>query len=181
MRRTTFATPSTKGHIRYWQMQDLAKGKQVFMLTATPINNRLIDLQHLIEHFTQRDAGHFKETLGIHSLSGYFRKLEKDLAKRMGGELIERTPRHRSERPAIPKTVCSVRWSCNATRYVKQSQIAAGAKEAMFPKREAPQARRILGQKTYGKLLGLLEKAFNKSSRCSPCPYTTHWPTARYR
>jgi hypothetical protein len=60
------------------------------MLTATPINNRLIDLQHLIEHFTQRDAGHFRDTLGIHSLPGHFRKLEKDLAKRMGGDLIQR-------------------------------------------------------------------------------------------
>ena len=91
-----FRNPSTKKDTsRYWQMQDLAKDKQVFMLTATPINNRLIDLQHLIEHFTQRDAGHFRETLGIHSLSGYFRRLEKDLAKRMGGELIE------SELPGI--------------------------------------------------------------------------------
>ena len=69
---------------RYWEMQDLAKGKQIFMLTATPINNQLIDLQHLIEHFTQDRADHFKDTLGIHSLAGHFRSLEKTLAKRMG-------------------------------------------------------------------------------------------------
>ncbi|MBK7655159.1 MAG: DEAD/DEAH box helicase family protein [Betaproteobacteria bacterium] len=89
-----FRNPSTKKDTsRYWQMQALAKDKQVFMLTATPINNRLIDLQHLIEHFTQREAGHFKDTLGIHSLPGHFRKLERAeqahgqraIARRTGG------------------------------------------------------------------------------------------------
>ena len=45
-----FRNPSTKKDTsRYWQMQALAKDKTVFMLTATPINNRLIDVQHLIE------------------------------------------------------------------------------------------------------------------------------------
>jgi hypothetical protein len=46
--------------------------------------------------------------------------------------------------------------------YVKQSQITAGAKEAMFPKREAPKVAEYSVKKTYGKLLTLLEKAFNK-------------------
>ncbi len=59
------------------------------MLTATPINNSLLDLQHLIEHFTQRDPAHFKDTLGIHSLPGHFRKLEKELIKRMGIEVVQ--------------------------------------------------------------------------------------------
>ena len=159
-----FRNPSTKKDTsRYWQMQDLAKDKQVFMLTATPINNRLIDLQHLIEHFTQRDAGHFRESLGIHSLSGYFRKLEKDLAKRMGGELIE------SELPGIEASDLLSQDGLfrslvvqRSRAYVKQSQITAGAKEAMFPKREAPKLADYSVKKTYGKLLGLLEKAFNK-------------------
>ena len=159
-----FRNPSTKKETsRYWQMQGMAKGKQVFMLTATPINNRLIDLQHLIEHFTQREPGHFKDTLGIHSLPGHFRKLERELAKRMGAELIQ------SELPGAEAG--DVLSHDNLFRelvvqrsraYVKQSQITAGAKEAMFPQREAPKVADYSVKKTYGKLLGMLEKAFNK-------------------
>lgn len=33
----------------------------MFMLTATPINNSFLDLQHLIELFTQRQEDYFKE------------------------------------------------------------------------------------------------------------------------
>jgi SNF2 family DNA or RNA helicase len=148
---------------RYWQMQNMAKGKQVFMLTATPINNKLIDLQHLIEHFTQCEPGHFKETLGIHSLPGHFRKLEKELAKRMGGELAQgelagiETGDLLSHDSLFRELVVQ-----RSRAYVKQSQITAGAKEAMFPKRAAPKVAEYSVKKTYGKLLGLLEKAFNK-------------------
>ena len=53
--------------------------KQMFMLTATPINNSFLDLLHLIELFSQRTEDYFKASLGIHSLSGHFRKMEKSL------------------------------------------------------------------------------------------------------
>lgn len=159
-----FRNPATnKETSRYWQMQAMAKGKQVFMLTATPINNRLIDLQHLIEHFTQRDPAHFRETLGIHSLPGHFRKLEKDLAKRMGSELIQ------TELPGVESGDLLSQDSLfrelvvqRSRAYVKQSQVAMGAEEALFPRRAAPQVADYSVKKTYGKLLTLLEKAFNK-------------------
>jgi superfamily II DNA or RNA helicase len=159
-----FRNPGTKKDTsRYWQMQSLAKGKQLFMLTATPINNRLIDLQHLIEHFTQRDPRHFVETLGIHSLPGHFRMLEKELAKRMGGDLIQ------GELPGVETGDLLAQDNMfrelvvqRSRAYVKQSQITSGAKAAMFPKREAPKVVEYSVKKTYGKLLTLLERAFNK-------------------
>lgn len=159
-----FRNPSTKKETsRYWQMQGMAKGKQVFMLTATPINNRLIDLQHLIEHFTQRESGHFKDTLGIHSLPGHFRKLEKELAKRMGGELIQSELAGVEAGDVLSQDNLFRELVVQRSRaYVKQSQITAGAKEAMFPKREAPKVADYSVKKTYGKLLVMLEKAFNK-------------------
>src|SRR5882724_11746698 len=71
----------------YWKMFDVTEGKQVFMLTATPINNRITDLQHMIELFTHRQADYFKDTvLGIHSLPGHFRKVEKELEKQLQQE-----------------------------------------------------------------------------------------------
>lgn len=159
-----FRNPSTKKETsRYWQMQDLAKDKTVFMLTATPINNRLIDLQHLIEHFTQREPSHFKDTLGIHSLPGHFRKLEKELGKRMGSELLQgelagvETGDILSQDSLFRELVVQ-----RSRAYVRQSQITAGAKAALFPTREAPKVADYSVKKTYGKLLSMVEKAFNK-------------------
>jgi superfamily II DNA or RNA helicase len=159
-----FRNPSAnKETSRYWQMQSLAKGKQVFMLTATPINNSLIDLQHLMELFTQRDAGHFKETLGIHSLPGHFRKLEKELIKRMGAELIQAELTGFETNEVLSHDSLFRELVIQRSRaYVKQSQLTSGAKEAMFPKREAPKVAEYSVKKTYGKLLGMVEKAFNK-------------------
>ncbi len=64
----------------------LPNGKQMFLLTATPVNNRLIDLQHMIELFSRHQTDYFKDApLGIHSLAGHFRKMEKDLEKSLSG------------------------------------------------------------------------------------------------
>src|SRR5690606_5576989 len=58
------------------------ENKTLFLLTATPVNNRLRDLQHMIELFSRRQADYFKDApLGIHSLPGHFRKMEKDLER----------------------------------------------------------------------------------------------------
>lgn len=159
-----FRNPSTKKETsRYWQMQELAKGKTVFMLTATPINNQLIDLQHLIEHFTQREAGHFKETLGIHSLPGHFRKLEKELAKRMGSDVLQGELAGLETGDLLAQDSLFRELVVQRSRaYVKQSQITSGAKEALFPKREAPKVADYSVKKTYGKLLTMVERAFNK-------------------
>ena len=80
-----FRNTGTKGaaddpQSRYWKLYQLAEGKTLFLLTATPVNNRLSDLQHMIELFSRRQADYFRDApLGIHSLQGHFRKMEKDL------------------------------------------------------------------------------------------------------
>ncbi len=67
---------------RYWQLYDIAEGKTMFLLTATPVNNRLTDLQHMMELFSRRQADYFRDApLGIHSLPGHFRKMEKELER----------------------------------------------------------------------------------------------------
>src|SRR5204863_3753983 len=54
----------------------------MFLLTATPVNNRLTDLQHMIELFSRKQADYFKDApLGIHSLPGHFRTIEKNLER----------------------------------------------------------------------------------------------------
>ncbi len=154
-----------KRRSRYWQLQDLAKGKKLYMLTATPINNRLIDLQHLIEHFTNRQPDHFKDTLGIHSLPGHFRKLEKELWKRMGAELVQSEVAGLETTDLLSQDLLLRELVVQRSRaYVKQSQMAGGAGEAMFPRRAAPKVADYSIKKTYGKLLTMVEKAFNKKT-----------------
>lgn len=65
--------------------------KRMFMLTATPINNSFLDLQHLIELFTHRQDDYFSAApLGIHSLQGHFKKMEAKLGEAVyDGELQE--------------------------------------------------------------------------------------------
>ncbi len=68
------------GRHRSEALQDLVGGKRkrLYLLTATPINNTLLDLYHLINLFAQDRQDHFRD-LGIQNLRGYFGKAEKAL------------------------------------------------------------------------------------------------------
>ena len=56
-------------------VRDLSSGKQLFLLTATPINNSLYDLMHLIELLLpRRSQATSQGALGIHTLRGHFRQ-----------------------------------------------------------------------------------------------------------
>lgn len=159
-----FRNPAnTRERSRYWKLFELCEDKQVYMLTATPINNRLIDLQHLIEHFSRRKPDHFRDTLGIHSLPGHFRKLEKDLEKRLGSTVVP------TELPGIETTdllsqdnLFSELVVQRSRAYVRRSQEQLGGNMAIFPERAAPKVANYSVKKTYGKLLDKLEKAFNR-------------------
>ena len=65
-RRTTSGTPGTKGDIddpavaATGSCIQIAEGKTLFLLTATPVNNRLTDLQHMIELFSRGQADYFR-------------------------------------------------------------------------------------------------------------------------
>src|SRR5205085_8199605 len=55
---------------RYRVLQELAAGKELFLLTATPVNNSLLDLMHMIELFAGDGARLRQAPLGVHSLQG---------------------------------------------------------------------------------------------------------------
>jgi len=161
-----------EGHVkpsRYWKLYDLIDGpkgnKQVFLLTATPINNRLLDLQHMIELFSRKNADHFRD-IGIHSLAGHFRKMEKQLDNELKekGRGVERTETNLAEAEDIlQKDALFQHIVVQRSRaYVKESQLKQGANVALFPVREDPKVAEYSVKKTYGKLLELIETAFNK-------------------
>lgn len=84
-----FRNPGVKGsededrRSRYRRLFDLVDGhkgnKEVFLLTATPINNGVHDFRHMAELFTRRDDHYFAQTLGVHSMRGHFVSMERQL------------------------------------------------------------------------------------------------------
>ncbi|MBI5408746.1 MAG: DEAD/DEAH box helicase family protein [Nitrospirae bacterium] len=167
-----FRNPGIKGEksgkmSRYRRFYEIAEGKALFLLTATPINNRLIDLQHMIELFSRRKPEYFQSApLGIHSLPGHFRKMEKALEKLVLGkeqdhEGIE-TNQIEAEDVLFNDELFKALVVQRSRAYVKASQIQHGGSQAIFPKREDPKVASYSIKKTYGNLLAMIEKAFSK-------------------
>lgn len=151
---------------RYWRLHDIAEGKQVFLLTATPINNRLTDFQHMVELFSRHRADYFAGgTLGIHSLPGYIRQLEKqiegEIYGKSGDEPLELNTADVSKRlyadPLMDALVVQ-----RSRSYVKESMKREGDGDVMFPEPREPTVADYSVRQTYGKLLEMVATAFNK-------------------
>ena len=73
---------------RYYQLFELLdnaeRPKTVFMLTATPINNRLSDFRHMTELFTRRDEAYFARTLGVNNLRAHFNQMGENTSQPRG-------------------------------------------------------------------------------------------------
>ena len=72
-----FRTPSAT---RSLQLNQLAEDKKLFLLTATPVNNSLDDLYHLINLFARERQDHFAR-IGIPNLRKHFNSLEELLLR----------------------------------------------------------------------------------------------------
>lgn len=151
---------------RYRRLHEISEGKTLFMLTATPVNNRLTDLQHMIELFTHREADYFKAApLGIHSLPGHFRKMEKELERIvLGGTTEESTETNQIEAEQVLANDNLFRELVvqRSRAYVKSSEEQAGGSKTLFPIREAPKVADYSVKKTYGRLLDMVDRAFAK-------------------
>lgn len=172
-----FRNPGTRGlgekrPSRYWQLYDLIDGtdskKEMFFLTATPINNSLHDFRHMMELFTRHEEDYFGNTLGIHSLRGHFIGLDRHLR---GSVQLELDDIDSTSTAALLAEAGEMLWGTELFRtlvvqrsraYVKKSQEQEGGASAIFPEREPPRVAEYSVRKTYGKLLDLLEQAFEK-------------------
>lgn len=155
---------------RYWAMSDICEGKQVFMLTATPINNKLPDLQHMTELFSSGKTDYFSMApLGIHSLPGHIRKLEKAIEKAAlsskkfeGDEEYYETDLAEAEEVLRDDTFFQELVVQRSRAYVKQS-LAEEDGQVLFPKSSSPKVVPYSVKQTYGKLLGMVEDAFHRT------------------
>jgi superfamily II DNA or RNA helicase len=151
---------------RYRQLFDMLTGKNLFLVTATPVNNSLLDLQHLMELFSQKQADYFKDApLGIHSLPGHFRKLEKALEASTDGQaaVAVQTNQAEAQQVLFSDQLFRALVVQRSRAYVEASQKQEGETEALFPKREDPKVQPYSVKNTYGTLLRKIDKAFAKA------------------
>ena len=152
---------------RYWKLFQVAEGKTLFLLTATPVNNRLSDLQHMIELFSRNQADYFRDApLGIHSLPGHFRKMEKDLEAHLNrpadnGDGMQ-TDLFEADFVLGSDALFHALVVQRSRAYVRRSLEVAGVGDILFPKPREPKVQPYSVKQTYGKLLQMVEDAFSK-------------------
>jgi HKD family nuclease len=153
---------------RYYRMFDLMENhdskKQMFMLTATPINNRLADMRNMIELFSRGEEHFFQKTLGIPNLRSYFMVREREIRRELDAESTSFSDMIPQVNALMTKDKIFDQLVVQRSRaYVRESQIKEDEKSAIFPERSTPKVAEYSIRKTYGELLDLLEKAFEKS------------------
>jgi hypothetical protein len=169
---------------RYYRLYDLldssVRAKTLFMLTATPINNRLSDFRHMAELFTRRDEAYFARTLGVNNLRAHFNNMEKALRKRLGedeagiGENLAEVQETLTGDEIFRQLVVQ-----RSRAYARESQIRENRTAAAFPERKPPIVADYSIRQTYGRLLDLVEKAFERKTPLFSLPI--YYPLAYYK
>ena len=164
---------------RYYRLYDLlddsVRPKSVFMLTATPINNRLSDFRHMAELFTRRDESYFARTLGVNNLRAHMNRSEHAIRQRVGdvAEQIAAANDLFGTDEIFRHLVVQ-----RSRAYARESQLRETGSAAAFPTREAPQVAEYSVRKTYGRLLEMFEKAFERDNPLFTLPM--YYPAAWY-
>ena len=145
-------------------LQSSERPTQLFLLTATPVNNSIHDFRHMIELAGNETV--YATQLGIHNLRAHFNQLEKHLLGKssdtnqldleFGTEIFAAEQALRTDRIFDAIVVQRSRG------YVKESQRQQNANEALFPERDIPGVVAYNLKATYGKLLASVEQAFSK-------------------
>lgn len=156
-----------RGSNRYRKLFDMMEQgyqKQMFMLTATPINNSFLDLQHLIELFTHRQDNYFAAApLGIHSLQGHFKKMEnrlRELSGTVGNDSIDISDDIFKADKLVNQLVVQ-----RSRAYVKKSLSTAESDKVLFSERKPPVVANYSLKKSYGKLIEDFTKSFNRKDK----------------
>jgi superfamily II DNA or RNA helicase len=169
---------------RYRKLFKLLDGsvrpKSLFLLTATPINNRLADFRHMTELFSRGEENYFARTLGINNLRAHFGNLEKELRKEFDDhevtetEVVVEAQEILTTSPAFKELVVQ-----RSRAYARESQLREKGGAAVFPERKPPQVAAYSMRKSYGKLLDDVEAAF---SRAKPLfSLAIYYPLAYYK
>lgn len=153
---------------RYWRLYDIAKDKQLYLLTATPINNSLLDFQHMVELFSRHRTDHFVDApLGIHSLAGHIRQLERAVEKQVLGKQPDDEPAEINISDMGELFATDSLFDALVVQRSRSYVRASMARESdqggvMFPEPRKPKVAEYSVKQTYGKLLDMVAEAFHK-------------------
>ena len=169
------------GRSRYWRLYDMLDGstrsKLLFLLTATPVNNRLADFRHMAELFTRGDEAFFGRSLGVNHLSGHFNVMERELQATLsaasagngngsaetGGPSAAMAFAEgltQEARDALATDVVFGALVVQRSRsYAKASQIQERGESAAFPERKPPRVAEYSIRSSYQDVLDMFEKA----------------------
>ncbi|MDD9979336.1 MAG: helicase-related protein [Boseongicola sp.] len=151
---------------RYWRLYDLAEGKDLFLLTATPINNRLLDFQHMAELFSRHRPDHFADApLGIHSLAGHIRQLEQSIERQLrtgGNDEVAEINTSEIGNLLSTDSLFDALVVQRSRSYVKASMQRESGGSVVFPEPRKPKVAEYSVKQTYGKLLDMVADAFHK-------------------
>ena len=170
---------------RYYRLYDLldnaARPKTLFMLTATPINNRLSDFRHMTELFTRRDEAYFGRTLGVNNLRAHFNNMEKALRNRVGHDADRRRRAHDrgAGDPGHGRDLPAPRRSAQPGLRAREPDPRdwQGRRRSLIAR--PPQVAEYSIRKTYGRLLDMFEKAFTRKNPLFTLPM--YYPLAWYK
>ena len=137
---------------------DLAADKKLYMLTATPINNSLDDLYHLINYFAQGKKNHF-ESIRIQNLRGHFLEANKRMEKEHPDTAVTEVAGDGDflRTDDLLRNVLIQR----SRKYVKKSE-GIGGDSPLFPERQKPRVVKYSLKSVYETLYGEIKDAFDK-------------------
>lgn len=160
-----FRNRSSNRYRKLYEIMGNGTKKQIFMLTATPINNSFLDLQHLIELFTQRQEDYFKDApLGIQSVRGHFGKMEKSLEKSANSTDVSD---HSEESSSIMRRdpLVNALVVQRSRAYVKKSLTVSEKDNILFPDRLPPVVANYSMRVSYGKLIDDFVDSFDRKDK----------------
>lgn len=156
-----FRNRSSSRYRKLFDMMSTGNQKQLFMLTATPINNSFLDLQHLIELFTHRQEDYFSQApLGIHNLSGHFKKMESKLGGIDASDSINNTDDIFKGDQLVNQLVVQ-----RSRSYVKKSLSKEEGAKVLFSVRQSPIVANYSLKKSYGILIDDFVKSFDRKDK----------------
>ncbi len=142
---------------RYRKLISILKGnKQVYLLTATPINNSLFDLKHQIDLITNQDDSYFNQApLSITSLRTHFNRMEDSIQE----VIIDSS---KANEALLNDNLFRELVVQRSRAYVKKSTELLEGNDVFFPVRMPPQVVPYSLKKVYGRLLDMIKRAFNR-------------------
>ena len=137
-------------------LMELTQSKKLYLLTATPINNSIDDIYHLINYFGQNQRTHFAK-IGVHDFRGHFRSIERRLEDETT-EIVEQVEEDDFLRqdPLLKQVLIQ-----RSRKYIKDAEMASGT-HILFPERVVEPTVEYSLRRVYRTLYDELQRAFDR-------------------